>query len=496
MIIGSRIRGCSLALHMVVVPALFAQSEEDALRISTMSPGGTARSNGMANAFGALGADPVSSAINPAGFGLYRSSTISLTPALEVNTSNTNYYNAADAATQSRMYFSNMALVLHYPGKSGSDWRNSTFGLVYDRRQGHHWSTEASGDVPGTILQRFVDEAEGTPYTNVADDLPFTAGLAWNAYGMDTLAGQPSSYFSYIPEGSTTRQRHVIESEGRNAHTSFFYAGNYKDKLYLGLQLGVLSHRYERNITHLENTLDQTLDIASAIFKEKLVTTGSGFDVKAGFLARIAERFRTGASFHSPQWLLLNDAYVNQLNTTFRTPDSEGNYAYEAVSPDGTFAYRLITPWRSTVSAAYLAGTNGTVSVDYEYADMGAMRFRAANSLEDLYDFNAENRLIKQRFQAMHGVRVGTEWRAENWYFRAGWGYVTEPYKTIDPLHSGGQKTYAGGVGYRSEHLTIDLGLNYIIQNTRFFPYSPDLVQAVNEERASFRTFLTFAFRP
>ena len=43
-----------------------AQNETDAIRFSSLSQGGTARSNGMANAFGALGADPVSVAINPA----------------------------------------------------------------------------------------------------------------------------------------------------------------------------------------------------------------------------------------------------------------------------------------------------------------------------------------------------------------------------------------------------------------------------------------------
>ncbi|MBP6699281.1 MAG: aromatic hydrocarbon degradation protein, partial [Flavobacteriales bacterium] len=58
----------------LVAGLVLAQNEEDALRISTGQPGGTARSNGMANAFGALGADPVSISINPAGLALYRTS--------------------------------------------------------------------------------------------------------------------------------------------------------------------------------------------------------------------------------------------------------------------------------------------------------------------------------------------------------------------------------------------------------------------------------------
>lgn len=489
-------RSITLSIVALLSCTSLAQSEEDALRISMMSPSGTARSSGMANAFGALGADPVSSGINPAGFGLYRTSGLSITSLLEINESATTHYQTADRATQARFSFPNMALVLHYPGEEGSDWRSSSFGVVYDRRQSYHWSTEASGDANSTMLQRFVNEAEGTDYSNLAEDFPFTAGLAWNGWGMDTIAGQPTSYYSFIPYGSATRQRHVIESKGRNAHTSFFYAGNFKDRLYLGLQVGVLSHRFERTLVHSENTLDQMLFLSNATYKERLVTSGSGFDVKAGFLVRITERLRTGASFHSPQWLLLNDAYNAELNTTWRTPDSEGNYAYEALSPDGTFSYRLSTPWRATASAAYLAGANGSVSIDYEYADMSAMQLRAANNLEDLYDFAPENDAIASRFQAIHSIRVGTEWRAGNWYYRAGWGFVPDPYKSKDALHAGGQKTYAAGVGYRSEHITVDLGLNYLMQPLRFFQYSPELIDATTEQRTSYRSFLTVAFRP
>ncbi|MBK7114289.1 MAG: hypothetical protein IPH60_17850 [Flavobacteriales bacterium] len=69
-----------------------AQNETDALRLSSISPGGTARSIGLANAFGALGADGVSIAINPAGMGLFRTSEISLTPGFDVNNVRSNYW--------------------------------------------------------------------------------------------------------------------------------------------------------------------------------------------------------------------------------------------------------------------------------------------------------------------------------------------------------------------------------------------------------------------
>ncbi|MBP7409840.1 MAG: hypothetical protein KA941_13865 [Flavobacteriales bacterium] len=481
----------------LVAGLVLAQNEEDALRISTGQPGGTARSNGMANAFGALGADPVSISINPAGLALYRTSGLSLTSLLEVNNAATEHYGTSSAATQTRFAFNNVALILNTPSKEGSDWRSGTFGVVYDRKQSHHWSTIAGGnDVPSTILQGFADEAEGISYTTIEDDLPFSAGLAWSTFALDTIQGSATSYEPFL-FGPNNRQTHSIETNGATTQTSFFCSGNYMDKLYLGMSIGVAGHRFRRTSTHTENNLDLGLDRMDRLtYKEDLTTSGNGFDVKVGALVRITERLRAGASFHSPQWMQLNDAYAMELQTTFRTPDNNGDYSYKAISPDGTFAYRVVTPWRTTASAAYLAGANGAISVDYEYADMRSMRFKPSNQLEDLYDFEIENAAIQDRFRAVHTIRVGTEWRSGNWYYRAGWSMVPDAHKKGDALHGQALKTYAAGIGYRSEHVTVDLGMNYALQQSAFFQYAPYLVRATTEERASYRTFLTIALRP
>ncbi|MCB0765340.1 MAG: hypothetical protein KDB84_11580, partial [Flavobacteriales bacterium] len=180
-----------------------AQSEEDALRISSLMTGGTARSNGLANAFGAVGADPVSIGINPAGFGLYRTSELSLTPSLEVNDANSTFYRTKAADTQTRFYFNNLALILNNPSDGGGDWRSGTFGVVYDRQQTHHWRKQAIGDrVPGTFLQRFVNEASGTRVDDLNNDaFPFSSSLAWYTYGIDQLDSTANTYVSAIPFG-------------------------------------------------------------------------------------------------------------------------------------------------------------------------------------------------------------------------------------------------------------------------------------------------------
>lgn len=475
-----------------------AQSEEDALRISSLMTGGTARSNGLANAFGAVGADPVSIGINPAGFGLYRTSELSLTPSLEVNDANSTFYRTKAADTQTRFYFNNLALILNNPSDGGGDWRSGTFGVVYDRQQTHHWRKQAIGDrVPGTFLQRFVNEASGTRVDDLNNDaFPFSSSLAWYTYGIDQLDSTANTYVSAIPFGTDTRQDHTVDSRGASSSTAFFYSGNYLDRLYVGMSIGISGHRFKRTTTHRETTLDEGVDLKDVTYREELNTTGNGFDVKVGVIGRITERFRMGAAFHSPQWMQLNDAFFYDMTTTFRTPDANGNTGYDASSPDGVFSYRISTPWRTVLSAAYVAGKNGLVSVDHEYTDYRTMRFRRNDRLVDDYDFAVENTAIKEGFRAVHSVRVGTEWRTGPWYFRLGWGFVPDAYKKSDPRHGQALKTYAAGIGYRTDHLGVELGLNYATRTTNTFPYDQDLVAPIKEELTNYRGLVTVSIRP
>ncbi len=490
----------SLTIALAYTGAV-AQNEEDALRISTLMPGGTARSAGMGNAFGALGADGSAISINPAGFGVYRDSELSFTPSLEVNDASANYYGTRAMDTQARFNFSNLALAIHNPSrKEGSDWRSSTYGLVFDRQATHHYRHQADGaSVPNSILHHFHNEALSAGNTDFGANFPFTSSLAWETFGLDVDSME--TLFPAIPFGGETSQQHTRETRGASNNTAFFYSGNYKDRLYIGASVGIIGHRFRRVTTHRETNLDENPEpqhLQTLTYTETLNTTGNGLDVKLGVIGRITERFRIGASFHSPQWMQLNDAYVMEMTTDFLTPDSEGNFGYASASPEGVFNYRLNTPWRLVGSAAYIAGPNGLFSVDYEYADMRRMRFQPSTRISGSYDFSAENRIIGEVFQPVHTVRVGTEWRTGAWYYRLGWGYTTDAYVTTDPRHGQALKNYAVGIGYRTEHVGVDLGVNYNQRGTRYFTYGQSTldIEPVIADLRTYRTMLTVSFRP
>jgi len=487
--------------------AAFAQSEEDALRMSRLAPGGTARSAALGNAFGALGADPSSISINPAGFGLYRTSELSLTPAFEVHDAENVHYGTKAFDTGTRFHFSNLALVINNPAESGRAWRGSTYGVVYDRRASHHLRRTALGErVPSTILEGFAAVADGTPSGNLSTRFPFTSGLAWDTYAIDPWYVTdpngnpvPDLYIGAIPFGSDTRQTHTVESSGATTSTAFFYSGNYKDRMFLGASVGITGHRYQRTTVHREASLDESLALRDVTYREDLSTSGNGFDLKLGLIGHATDRLRVGFAFHGPQWLRLNDGYLTEMRTNWRRPPLDttaaGRLTFAAASPDGQFSYRTHTPWRTVLSVAYIAGSSGLVSLDYEYADFRQARFRPSNRMFDSYDFAAENDAILASFRPVHSLRAGTEWRLGRWYYRMGVGFVPDAHMDDDPRQGTALKTFAAGIGYRSDHFSLDLGLVHTQNDVRYFQYAWDLVEPTAEKRRTYLAMLTFGVR-
>ena len=472
-----------------------AQSEDDALRFAFQLPGGTARSGALAGAFGAVGADPGCIGLNPGGLGLYTRTEVSLTPSLEVNTTTSDHYGQGATGTADRFFLNNFALVLSTPTERGSEWRYNTFGLVYDRNASHYWRREAdAAPVNTSLLDYFADEAGGTFSGDLYSIFPFTAGLAWDTYGIDPADPTDSLGTSYIPSfpsGTDVRQEHTIESEGATKTTSFFYAANYADKLFIGASLGIVGIRYDRTTVHRETTLDQGLDLATFTYREDLSTRGTGVDLKLGAVVQAGSSARVGLAFHTPMWVNMNDAYRTEMSTSFRAGDG-----YTQSSPDGAFAYRLRTPWRLLGSFAYVFGERGLVSVDAEWTDHRAAKLRKSLDGFDSYDFEAENQAIRNVAANTLSVRAGTEWRSGNWYFRAGVGYHPGAYVDTDARSGDALMRYTGGFGFRTDHLSLDLAYQQSNSSGAYYQYAAYLVEPTTDKRTTSQALLTIAYRP
>ena len=73
---------------LLLSSSLSAQNVSDVLKYSSLQIGGTARSLGAGNAFGALGAEFGALSLNPAGLGVFRSNEFVVTPSLRLSNTN------------------------------------------------------------------------------------------------------------------------------------------------------------------------------------------------------------------------------------------------------------------------------------------------------------------------------------------------------------------------------------------------------------------------
>ncbi|MBR1539226.1 MAG: hypothetical protein IJ636_06945, partial [Bacteroidales bacterium] len=163
------------------------------------------------------------------------------------------------------------------------------------------------------------------------------------------------------------------------------------------------------------------------------------------------------------------DEWDYTMNTSFNNGKS-----YTAYSPTGTYSYKIKTPMRWSVGAAYTFWNRGLVSVDYESVDYSGIRISETRG--GAGNFSAENSYIGQSFGNAHILRVGAEIRASELIsIRGG-------YQSYSPAVKGAasRKAYSAGLGFNiSPTFSIDLAWSRLAGTTDNFQLYDDYSSAV-----------------
>ncbi|MBW6459042.1 MAG: hypothetical protein K0B08_00565 [Bacteroidales bacterium] len=455
------------AILLTAAQAVLSQTPADALRYSSLDVGGTARYMGLSGAFGALGADFTTTSTNPAGIALFKSSEISITPAINVGTVESMYNGTSGLDQRSVFHLGNAGIVLASklktdPKKSG--WRNVNFATGINRINNFNFSYEMTGtNTTNSLLDTYVAAANGIDFKDIEDDFygdyAFDLNLAWWTYLLDfAYPGAVNEYISPIASESSKLQTKNVDATGSMNEYVFSLGANYNDRLYLGMTLGIPLIRYYETAIYTEENISNS-DLKYFRIIDQLETSGTGFNFKLGFIYRASDWFRLGAAFHTPSWFSsMKDYWKVTMSSEFYTPDPDGYTLYKETSPTGSYTYKLQTPMRIQGSMAFIIGNLGLVSADYEFADYTTTRLDASD-----YSFSDENRAIRNSYTGAHQIRIGTEWRYSIFSFRAGGKYFTSPYQ--DNLNDGSTFGFSGGAGFRQGWFFMDLA--YAYSNTK-----------------------------
>ncbi len=468
---------------------LSAQNEIDALRYSQIQLGGTTRSLSMGNAFGALGGDFSVLSTNPAGIAIYRKSEVMGTIGFFNNSTSATHFGNKVNDSKYNLNISNIGWIANLNSNS-SGWTNTCFGIGYNRINNFNkrFTFQGTND-NSSLLDVFLDQLNangGIDAANIGDNPDFTFGtnLAWQTFLLDT-AGGATNYYSALPVYGELQQGSVI-SNGNMGETVISFGSTYEYKLYVGGSIGIESVNYfeESNYQEFAPEGDTNIYLTSFDLKDKLHTSGVGYNFKFGLIFKPNDYFRLGAAIHSPTFFNLSDKY-----SSYMTSDFKGGEHYEYSSPTGAFDYQLITPYRAIGSIAIILGQIGLLSADYEFIDYSSARLQS-----DSYDFIKETNQINLKYTATSNVRAGTEWRFDPFRIRAGYTYFGNSYASLVD-NDNSKQAFSAGLGFRDKEYYIDLGYIYTMNSEKYFIYNPDYVDATNLNSNTHNFLLTVGFR-
>lgn len=440
-----------------------AQNEMDALRFSQTTPTGTARSTSMGGAFGALGGDFSSLSINPAGIGVYKKSEITFTPVLSGMHAASSYLGESNTDYRYALGFNNLGIVINTDLSKEfqeSGWVGIQYGFgmnktnIYNNR---YWIEGYNSK--SSIMDMYWDNAKGLNPDELSD---FDTGLAFDTYLLDDTSSAADSVDFYTPSNGGVLQRKTITGKGAINEMVFSLGGNYKDKFYLGATVGVPYLRYVERSTYEEiDENDTVFDFNSLKIQDYQKTKGNGLNFKFGMIYRPFDWLRIGGAFHTPTFFGINDRFNRTISAEY-----EGTLgSQKASSPNNDFDYTLTTPMRAIGSIAFVIGTAGLISADYEYVNYNESRLDSESD-----NFANANDAIQTKYRSQRNLRIGGEVRLDPITLRAGYANYGSPFHTS--INDGSRQSYSLGLGLRDDDYFMDFAYVMTVYNEDYYLYS------------------------
>ncbi|MBC7884417.1 MAG: hypothetical protein H7X99_03020 [Saprospiraceae bacterium] len=489
----------NISLFIVLLLSMgqsFGQNITDVVRWSTFDPVGTARTLGVGSSFGAMGGDFSVININPAGIADYRVSEFTLTPSLRTNKSSAFFDAEAsnnNVAKKTNFGLDNIGFV--FARNPGSNWTSSNFAIGYSRIADLQRNISLTGNTKGSITTYFAEQANGIS----PDDLD--EFIAYPAYNTGAIFDFDNDNFYETdfqePDLNVKKNQEISQSGGINELT-LGWAGEYKHRMNMGFAIGIPFSSFEELKTYSESDPDDEIALFKSLeYTERLNTSGVGINFKAGFTYKIIPSVRLAGAIHSPSWYRFTDDYSTSMVYSF-VDDSPKTFSYD--SEEGTFDYRISSPWRAlgSLGKTFRAGDIvGFVNVDVEYVDYTNASYNGAaysvDPEEQAYT-NEVNKDIIAKLGSATNVRLGTELGHKNLRLRAGYSWERTAFNADDFFNN----KLSFGIGFREDDFFIDLGFRSSKYAEGYNPYvvlDPSLDPLANINSHKTRMAITLGFK-
>jgi long-subunit fatty acid transport protein len=462
---------------------------EDALRYSVHNATGTARISALGGTQNSLGGDISNIHGNPAGLGFFQRSEFNLSLGYMDWNAESRFEGQSTNQSATNFMLPNIGIVFSRAKAplEGGDWRGGSFGFSYNRQSNFrtNYGYTSNRLDQESILDYYLD------VYNTSGNPGGLGGLFFDAFLINPVGG---NQYDFSPNATTSLVKSdFVESEGNLNHISLAYGGNYKNKLFLGANLGILSMNFRRVQTYNEDFLDgSNRSTLFSSLQQTLVQEGAGINLGIGVIYKPMDELNIGLNFQSPTWSNINEEYGADIFADFNPPYNDPEFGLIAESDAETQLFignfGLRTPLRLGSGLTYFFGKNGFLSADVDYLD-----YSMANLRSNAFNTGEDNRDIRQIYGQTVNFRVGGEARLDILRIRAGYAYYGDPFQ--NPGGNDRSMTQlSGGLGVRMPKISIDLGITSSHFNTFHASYPGSPVAAIDNQRLMGMLSLGFNF--
>ena len=378
---------------------------------------GSAKFNAMAGSMGALGGDLSAINTNPASVGVFITGNISGTLAVNSSKTTSSFSNAANSYKLNNADLGQLGGVVVFETSGNTPWKFVNFGVNYTNQ-----NLEEYIETPANSSYKFQDsnlvDANGNPVT-----------------------------------GTFTSLGHAYDRTGNLTNMNIAFGGNYDNKFYVGGSLnfkGATIEQYDSSRLSLDvdNNNSYVLNKQGTPYTED----ANGFSVSAGIIGKINNNIRLGASIESPTWW-------TQYRTYSEVNEDNLGYYFDYYDEDRKFN----SPMKATLSGAFVMNKNFAFNVDYSLG-LTKPKYKVQGSAEtQLNDF------FQSEYKNLSELRVGGEYRYNNFRLRGGYGISNSPFEkraNFDDLYVGKRETLGVGFGFDFKSFYVDAAYNKITTNS------------------------------
>jgi hypothetical protein len=514
---------------LLVGASAFGQGWQDAYLFSQNEYGGTARSAALGNAVTALGGDPGTIGINPAGSSVNNYSQFMFTSGLSfangwsvgtIAEGDTYPVGFGDETKSlyTRYKVPNVGFIFNSDTGRRHGLKRISFGFVMNSTADYTGrlnaagvnSNNAFGAFLGSYADGFLTDVMANEAWDYVGDLtrmpPWIAMTAYRSGMISGVTGADGAYISLsevLDDDGNFRlaapvyQKYGRQTSGWKNDWVLNFSANWEDKFFLGGNLGITSVRYKM-VEYWEespevysefpaiNYSDGTsTNFESMLMKRKYLMEGSGVYAKAGFIWVPVSGVRIGGAVQTPTIMNVTERY-GYTGQTFLTGKNR-----EAVSsPEDYWGYDMVYPFRYNFGAAVTLGNFAILSADYEGVNYAQSRFRVPTDDEfDGYDpgmFDGQNQDIRAILGTSHSLRAGVEFRPmPGIALRTGYNYITSG---IRDGSEAAKQIVSFGLGYSSSgsfYADCAVRLRFLPDEyviPYYYYYSPNPAEYYNKE--------------